>query len=128
MTETATPPRAEPAPTDHRDRSRRPAAVRSADLEPYTGLRYLSKLFRLIAILILLMLAAEAVTGVAQQGTAAIPTLVGEVSRLIVLAGLLWGVGDLVLLLIDVGHDVRAARILLSRQAAHPGGDAPPEP
>ena len=37
-------------------------------------------------------------------------------SRLIVLAGLLWGVGDLAILLIDVGHDVRAARILLARQ------------
>jgi hypothetical protein len=36
-----------------------------------------------------------------------------------VLAGLLWGVGDLAILLIDVGHDVRAARILLGRQAAH---------
>jgi hypothetical protein len=35
---------------------------------------------------------------------------------LIVLAGLLWGVGDLAILLIDVGHDVRAARILLARQ------------
>ena len=93
--------------------------VRSADIEPYTGLRYLSKLFRLIAIILLLMLVAEVVTGLARQGVAAIPTLVAEVSRLIVLAGLLWGVGDLVLLLIDVGHDVRAARILLGRQVAH---------
>jgi hypothetical protein len=48
-----------------------------------------------------------------------VPTLLGEASRLIVLAGLLWGVGDLAILLIDVGHDVRAARILLGRQAAH---------
>jgi hypothetical protein len=64
-------------------------------------------------------LVAEVVTGLARQGVEAIPTLVAEVSRLIVLAGLLWGVGDLVLLLIDVGHDVRAARILLGRQTAH---------
>ena len=40
-------------------------------------------------------------------------------SRLIVLAGLLWGTGDLAILLIDIGHDVRAARILLGRQVAH---------
>jgi hypothetical protein len=93
--------------------------VRSADIEPYLGLRYLSKLFRLIALILILMLVAEVVTGLARQGVAAIPTLVAEVSRLIVLAGLLWGVGDLVLLLIDVGHDVRAARILLGRQVAH---------
>jgi hypothetical protein len=90
--------------------------VRSSDLEPYVGLRYLSKLFRLIAIILLLLLVAEVVTGLTTQGGAALPTLLGEASRLIVLAGALWGVGDLAILMIDVGHDVRAARILLSRQ------------
>ena len=63
-----------------------------------------------------LLLLAEIITGFVAQGTAAVPTLLGEASRLIVLAGLLWGVGDLAILLIDVGHDVRAARILLARQ------------
>jgi hypothetical protein len=62
----------------------------------------------------------EIVTGVVAQGSAAIPTLLGEASRLIVLAGLLWGVGDLAILLIDVGHDVRAARILLARARRTP--------
>ena len=95
--------------------------VRATDLEPYVGLRYLSKLFRLIAIILLLLLVAEIVTGLTTQGSAAIPTLLGEASRLIVLAGALWGVGDLAILMIDVGHDVRAARILLSRQT-HSGG------
>ena len=95
--------------------------VRATDLEPYVGLRYLSKLFRLIAIILLLLLVAEIVTGLTTQGSAAIPTLLGEASRLIVLAGALWGVGDLAILMIDVGHDVRAARILLSRQV-HSGG------
>jgi hypothetical protein len=90
--------------------------VRSSDLEPYVGLRYLSKLFRLIAIILLLLLVAEIVTGLTTQGKDAIATLLGEASRLIVLAGALWGVGDLAILMIDVGHDVRAARILLSRQ------------
>ena len=111
--------------TTHPDgHARRPGmdplfGVRTADIEPYTGLRYLSKLFRLIAIILLLMLVAEVITGLVRQGTESIPTLVAEVSRLIVLAGLLWGVGDLVILLIDLGHDVRATRILLVRQTAH---------
>jgi hypothetical protein len=52
------------------------------------------------------------------------------VSRLVVLAGLLWGIGDLAILLIDVGHDVRATRILLGRQVVHhlveQGGTATP--
>jgi hypothetical protein len=93
--------------------------VRTSDVEPYTGLRYLSKLFRLMAIIILLLLIAEVTTGLYSNGAGALPTLLSEVSRLIVLAGLLWGIGDLAILLIDVGHDVRATRILLGRQVAH---------
>ena len=90
--------------------------IRQSDLEPYVGLRYLSKLFKLMGVILGLLLLAEVITGVMAQGSAALPTLLGEASRLIVLAGLLWGVGDLAILLIDVGHDVRAARILLARQ------------
>jgi hypothetical protein len=99
--------------------------VRLTDLEPYVGLRYLSKLFKLMGIVLLLLLVAEIITGVVAQGSAAIPTLLGEASRLIVLAGVLWGVGDLAVLLVDVGHDVRAARILLARQS-HTGAPATP--
>ena len=91
--------------------------IRQSDLEPYVGLRYLSKLFKLMGVVLALLLIAEVVTGMMAQGTAAVPTLLGEASRLVVLAGLLWGVGDLAILLIDVGHDVRAARILLARQS-----------
>src|SRR4026207_1234098 len=104
-----------------RDRARA-GPVRLADLEPYVGLGYLSKLFKLMAIILLLLLVSEIITGLVTQGTASIPTLLGEMSRLIVLAGLLWGSGDLALLLIDMGHDVRATRILLGRQALHQTG------
>jgi hypothetical protein len=97
--------------------------VRATDLEPYVGLRYLSKLFRLIAVILLLLLVAEIVTGLTTQGSAAIPTLLGEASRLIVLAGALWGVGDLAVLMVDVGHDVRAVRVYLSRQGGTLGGE-----
>ena len=90
--------------------------IRTSDLQPYVGLRYLSKLFKLMGVILLLLLLAEVVTGVMAQGAAAVPTLLGEASRLIVLAGMLWGVGDLAILLIDVGHDVRAARIMMARQ------------
>lgn len=98
--------------------------VRADDLEPYVGLRYLSKLFKLMAIILLLLLVAEIITGLVAQGSAAIPTLLAETSRLVVLAGLLWGSGDLAILLIDMGHDVRAGRILLGRIQLHQS-DAP---
>lgn len=108
------------APRDGQRRGMDPFfGVRTADIEPYTGLRYLSKLFRMIAVVLVLLLIAEVIWGIKQDGVAALSTLLAEVSRLVVLAGLLWGVGDLAILLIDVGHDVRAARILIGRQTAH---------
>jgi hypothetical protein len=103
---------------------RRPASspilqVRAADLEPYIGLKYLSRLFKLMAIVLILLLVSEVITGLVANGLEALPTLLGEVSRLVVLAGLLWGSGDLAILLIDMGHDLRATRILIGRQLAH---------
>jgi hypothetical protein len=93
--------------------------VRASDLEPYTGLGYLSKLFRLIAVLLLVLLVAEVGIGVYSEGAGSLRTLITESSRLVVVAGVLWGAGDLATLLIDIGHDVRASRILLGRQVAH---------
>jgi len=122
----------ETGPRDVRpDRGQRPDVikeVRSTDIEPYTGLGYLSWLFRFLAVILILLLVAEIVTGLYTQGAASIPTLLGEASRLIVLAGVLWGSGDLAHLLIDIGHDVRAARILASRAAYAAKGGAPTTP
>ncbi|HUF28840.1 MAG TPA: hypothetical protein VMM18_17800 [Gemmatimonadaceae bacterium] len=107
-------------PDDSRGRRAAEAAptVRSTDLEPYTGLRYLSKLFKVMAVLLFVLLVAEIVAGLVSAGGSAVPALLAQGSRLLVLAGILWGVGDLAMLMIDVGHDVRASRILLARQSA----------
>ena len=100
------------------------AGIRATDIEPYTGLRYLSKLFRFMAIIVILLMIAEIATGLYAHGAASIPTLLGEASRFSVIAGVLWGTGDLAPLLIDVGHDVRASRVLLARQTYHLTKDA----
>ena len=62
--------------------------IRQSDLEPYVGLGYLSKLFKLMGVILLLLLLAEVVTGMMAQGSAALPTLLGEASRLVVLAAM----------------------------------------
>jgi hypothetical protein len=102
------------APPESDHRAGQPAeGVRGTDLEPYITLRYIAKLFKVLAVLILIMLLGEVVTGLLIDGTAALVTLIGEGTRLLVMAGLLWAGGDLALLLIDAGHDLRVARILL---------------
>jgi len=111
-------------PTEQHEEGAMLGGIRASDIEPYTGLRYLSKLFRFMAIIVLLLAIAEVATGLYAQGAAAIPTLLGEVSRFIVISGVLWGTGDLAHLLIDVGHDVRASRVLLARQTYHIVKDA----
>jgi hypothetical protein len=89
--------------------------VRTEDLEPYVALRYIARLFKILAVLMLIMLIGEVVTGIVTSGVAAFMTLLGEATRLLVLAGLLWAGGDITILLIDAGHDLRVARILLGR-------------
>lgn len=91
------------------------ARVREEDLEPHAGLRYIARLFKALAILLLLMLIAEIIIGFQQQGVSALGTLLIEATRILVFAGLLWGGGDIALMLIESNHDLRAVRILLGR-------------
>lgn len=91
------------------------AIVRNTDLEPYVALRYIARLFKILAVLLILMMFGEVAVGLTTHGTGAVPDLLSEVTRLLVLAGLLWGAGDIAVLLIDLGHDVRVSRILLGR-------------
>ncbi len=108
---------ASPREGDER-RPRDPSAIRAEDTEPYMALQYVARLFKIAAMVVVVALIAEMVAGVALEGAAALLPLMAEVIRGIVLAAILWGAGDLTLLLIDVGHDVRAARVLLGRLSA----------
>jgi hypothetical protein len=89
--------------------------VRTEDLEPYVALRYIARLFKVLAVLLLIILLGEVVTGIITSGLGSFMTLIVEATRLFVVAGLLWAGGDIALLLIDAGHDLRVTRILLGR-------------
>jgi hypothetical protein len=89
--------------------------VRDEDMEPHEGLRYIARLFKILAILLVLLLVGEVILGLMNQGNAAIPTLLEEATRIIVFAALLWAAGDMALMLIESNHDLRATRILVGR-------------
>jgi len=108
---------------DDREVRRDPWAIRAEDTEPYVALQYVARLFKIVAMVVVVALTAEIVAGVALEGADALLPLTFDVIRGIVLAAILWGAGDLTLLLIDVGHDVRAARILLGRLTARTAAD-----
>ncbi|HET6229969.1 MAG TPA: hypothetical protein VFE05_07870 [Longimicrobiaceae bacterium] len=103
-------------------RARRdPGAIRTEDTEPYIALQYVARLFKIVAMVVIVALTAEIVMGVVYDGAGALLPLIAEVVKGGVLAAILWGVSDLTLLFIDVGHDVRAQRVLLGRLTARSG-------
>ena len=106
------------------------ARVRDEDLEPHDGLRYIAKLFKALAILLIFMLIAEVIIGFQQDGMTALGELLIEATRLIVFAGFLWAAGDLAVMFIESNHDLRAARILLGRLNGKIDrlGNSPPPP
>jgi hypothetical protein len=107
---------------DKAPRNTRAGAVRRGDIEAYTALRWVGILFKAAAVFLGVALLAEIIAGLNVDGWAALPTLLGEAARALVFAVVLWGGGDLVRLLIHLGHDVRAERVLLSRIAHRMNG------
>ena len=96
-------------------RERTVESVRQTDLEPYTALRWVGTLFKAAALFLAVAIVGEFVAGLRAYGVSTLPTLLGELAKTTVLALVLWGGGDLVRLLIQLGHDIRAERIMLAR-------------
>lgn len=97
--------------------------IRADDMEPYVALQYVARLFKISALVVIVALTAEIVAGIALEGAGALLPLIAELIRGVVLAAILWGASDLTLLFIDIGHDVRAARVLLGRISARSAAD-----
>jgi predicted transcriptional regulator len=93
----------------------REARVREDDLEPFAALRYIARLFKVLAVLVLLLMAAEVTLGFVEAGMAALANLLVESTRLLVFAAFLWAGGDIALMLVETNHDLRATRILVGR-------------
>lgn len=89
--------------------------VRTEDLEPYVTLRYIARLFKVLAVIMVVLLIGEIIATLVTAGRFELADLIARVTQLLVLAGLMWGGGDITLLFIDMGHDIRVARILLGR-------------
>lgn len=112
-------------------RDRTPGSIRAEDTEPYVGLQYIARLFKIVSFLVLIALGLEILLGVWSDGVQALLPLFAEIVQGGVLAAILWGAADVVLLMIDLGHDVRAARVLLGRistrgEQAYTPGESPP--
>jgi len=100
---------------DKKPRDKFVGSVRQSDVEPYTALRWLGTLFKAAAVFLAVAVFGQFIAEMRFAGAAAVPALLGELAKTTVLAVVLWGGGDLVRLLIQLGNDVRAERILLSR-------------
>src|SRR5262245_40314567 len=90
-------------------------SVRKTDVDPYTALKWLGTLFKSAAVFLAIAIVGEFMAGLRFEGVRSLSTLSGELARTMVLAVVLWGAGDLVRLLITLGNDIRAERILMAR-------------
>ena len=89
------------------------ADVRDEDLEPHAGLRYIARLFKVLALLLFLVMLGETIITLT-QGTR-VELVLLSATRLLVISALLWAGADLALMLIESNHDLRATRILVGR-------------
>jgi hypothetical protein len=102
---------------ERRIQRNRSAAIRKGDHGAYTALRWVSILFKSAAVFLAVAIFAEFIAGIRADGWVVMPFLLGELARATVLGVILWAGGDLVRLLLQIGRDLRAERILLARIA-----------
>jgi|SRR5688572_13732080 hypothetical protein len=106
---------------DRRVASERPQiagiVVREDDIETVKGIRAIALLFRGMAVLLLLLMAAQVVFGLTSTVPLSPGVLFADAVRLIIFAGLLWGGGELAVLWVKSHYDIRAQRILTARIA-----------
>jgi hypothetical protein len=88
--------------------------VREDDVESTRGLHSVAILFRVLAGLLAFIVVLEILNAVTSP-VVVYGALLAEVIRLVILAGLLWGAGELADLFVQSHHDLRSVRITLAR-------------
>lgn len=91
--------------------------VREDDIEQVRGIRAVAYLFRGMAVLLVILMAIQLLAALSGTVDVSIGVVMAEAVRLLIFAGLLWGVGDLAVLWVKSHYDIRASRILLARLA-----------
>lgn len=91
---------------------------RVGDVEPTKALRSVATLFRVLAGLLILLMATQVTMGLTSTVEISPGVLLGEAIRLVIFAALLWAAGDLANLYVKSQADARATRILLARLTA----------
>ena len=89
--------------------------VREEDVEPEKGIRAIAILFRGMALLLLFLMVVQVFFAVTSTVPLSVGVVFADAVRLVIFAGLLWGGGNLAVLLIRSHHDLRATRILTAR-------------
>lgn len=90
-------------------------AVREEDVEPEKGIRAIAILFRGMALLLLFLMVTQVFFAVTSTVPLSVGVVFANAVRLVIFAGLLWGGGNLAVLLIRSHHDLRATKILTAR-------------
>jgi hypothetical protein len=107
--------------TDRRLADERPqiagVVVRENDIETVKGIRAVALLFRGMAVLLLVLMAAQLFFGFTSTVPLSPGVILADAVRLIIFAGLLWGGGELAVLWVKSHYDIRAQRILTARIA-----------
>jgi hypothetical protein len=91
--------------------------VREHDIEETRSIRFIAFLFRGMAVMLLVLTAAQIVFGLTSTVPLSPGVLFADAVRLIIFAGLLWGAGELAILWVKSHYDIRAQRILTARIA-----------
>lgn len=123
------PPPSRPESDDQRVRSGHAVGrIRTDDIEARPLLGQVSRVFRLVSVVVVIAAAVEVVVALSVEGMGVFFMVVANGIQSLVLAAVLWAAGDVTGLLIDIAHDMRAGRVLLARISVGESLRPPSEP